>query len=72
MKISTDMLLDIIAEASIRVHRDITFAYKAGKLDEYLEKMGMQDLLPQESPLTWNDALPEGKIVIFGALHQFV
>ena len=66
MTVSTDELLDIIASAGLRLQREIKLAYKAGTLDEYLVKIGMEDLYPQKSSVEWDDAFPNGKIVIIG------
>ncbi len=66
MSVTTDELLDIIAAAGLRLQREIKLAYKAGTLDEYLSKVGMEDLYPQQSTLEWDDAFPNGKIVVFG------
>lgn len=66
MSVTTDELLDIIASAGLRLQREIKIAYKAGTLEEYLSKIGMEDLYPQKNNLEWEDALPNGKIVVFG------
>ena len=66
MPVSTDELLDIIASAGLRLQREIKLAYKAGTLDDYLTKIGMEDLYPQKSSSEWDGAFPDGKIVVLG------
>ncbi|WP_432718908.1 hypothetical protein [Pectinatus frisingensis] len=66
MKISADDLLDIMAIASNRIHRALKNAYSTGHLKEYLEKIDMIDLYPSEKSTSWDDSLPDGKIIIFG------
>ena len=66
MAVTTDELLDIIADAGLRLQREIKLAYKAGTLNEYLAKIGMDDLYPQKDSLEWEDAFPNGKIIVFG------
>ena len=39
MKISADDLLDIMAVASNRIHRELKNAYTSGHLKEYLQKI---------------------------------
>ena len=48
MKISADDLLDIMAVASNRIHRELKNAYTTGHLKEYLQKIDMADLYPEE------------------------
>jgi len=65
MAITEDNLLDIITEASYRLLTDIRGAYKSENLENYLNSIGMGDLIPVEvEPLY--DSLPDGKIIIFG------
>ncbi|MDY6290749.1 MAG: hypothetical protein SPL86_04610 [Succiniclasticum sp.] len=66
MTVTTDELLDIIASAGLRLQREIKLAYKAGTLEDYLSKIGMEDLFPKKSTLEWDGAFPNGKIVILG------
>ena len=66
MQVTTDELLDIIASAGLRLQREIKLAYKSGTLNEYLVKIGMEDLFPQKENLEWDGAFPDGKIVVFG------
>ena len=66
MAVTTDELLDIIADAGLRLQREIKLAYKAGTLVEYLTKIGMEDLYPQKRSTEWDGAFPDGKIVVFG------
>lgn len=61
-----DDLLDIMTEASYRLNKQIKEAYKSGKLEEYLYKIGMLDLLRvEETP--GHSTNPSGKILIIGA-----
>lgn len=66
MKITNDDLLEIITEASYRLHSEIRRAFKSGKLDGYLNSIGMIDLLPKEEEQPLFDTAPDGKILIFG------
>lgn len=65
MQITNDCLLDIIAEASHRLHIEIKRAYKSGGLETYLSSIGMLDLFPNEDISSF-DSFPDGKILIFG------
>lgn len=66
MKISADDLLDIMAVASNRIHRELKNAYTTGRLKEYLQKIDMADLYPEEKSSCWQDSMPDGKIIVFG------
>lgn len=66
MDITNDALLDIIADASYRLHSEIKKAYKLGNLSGFLASIGMSDLMPEEEKPLY-DTDPEGKIIIFGA-----
>jgi hypothetical protein len=66
MKITSDTLLEIITEASYRLHSEIRIAYKQGNLEGYLDSIGMIDLLPPDEEELVYDTLPDGKILIFG------
>lgn len=65
MKINPDILFDIMAEASQRLHSEIRQAYRLDELESYLEKIGMKDLFPKEKKPLY-DTLPDGKILIVG------
>lgn len=66
MEISADELLDIMAVASNRIHRELKSAYTTGHLQEYLKKIDMADLYPEEKSSSWQDSMPDGKVIIFG------
>lgn len=66
MKITNEALLDIITEASYRLHSELKRAYKSGRLEEYLSSIGMIDLYPREEEPPLYDTYPEGKILIIG------
>lgn len=65
MSIPYEKLLDVIAEASYRLSREMKEAYKKGILGEYLLQINMQDLLEEEKKLY--DSYPNGKVIIIGA-----
>lgn len=66
MKITNENLLDIITEASYRLHSELKRAYKSGKLEDYLSSIGMLDLYPSEEEVPLYDTNPDGKILIIG------
>jgi len=66
MKITSDSLLEIITEASYRLHSEIRTAYREEKLEGYLSSIGMIDLLPSQEDELVYDTLPDGKILMFG------
>lgn len=66
MSITNDNILDIIAEVSYRIHKEIKSAYKRGNLEEYLSNLGMIDLLTSEETPFIYDTNSEGKIIIIG------
>jgi hypothetical protein len=66
MKISNEQLLDIIADASQQLFKEIKRAYKSGNLEGYLSSIGMRDLYPSKDETIIYDTNPDGKIIIFG------
>ncbi|MGG0716278.1 hypothetical protein ABE096_01585 [Robertmurraya massiliosenegalensis] len=66
MKITNDQLLDIIAEASYRLHSELRAAGRKNKLQEYLISIGMGDLFPEEKDAYKFESYPDGKILIIG------
>lgn len=66
MQLSQDDLLDIIAEASYKLHSEIKYAYKNGYLDGYLSSIGMPELIPSNEDDIGYESYPDGKILIFG------
>lgn len=66
MKITNDVLLEIITEASYQLHSEIRRSFKAGNLENYLTSIGMSNLLLNEEELPLFDTSPDGKILIFG------
>ena len=65
MVLTNENLLDIITEASYRLHKEIKTAYKNGNLGGYLSSVGMIDLMPKEESSLY-DTDPYGKILIIG------
>ncbi|HOI25294.1 MAG TPA: hypothetical protein PK581_06845 [Caldisericia bacterium] len=65
MKITKDRLLDIIAEASHRLHLELRRTYETGGLQEYLCGIGMSDLYPIDE-ITLYETNPDGLILVFG------
>lgn len=65
MKITKDRLLDIIAEASHRLHLELRRVYETGGLQEYLYGIGMSDLYPIDE-ITLYKTNPDGLILVFG------
>jgi len=66
MQVSSEVLLDIIAEASYLFHKRIKMANKSGNLKDYLSSIGMDDIFPCEKETPLYDTKPEGKILIIG------
>lgn len=66
MDIHSELILDIIAEASTRLHKEIRDAYKENRLENYLMSIDMQDLLPQESDPNEFKHFCDGIILIVG------
>lgn len=65
MPITHEDLVDIITEASYQLHLKIKEAHNRGNLQDYLTKIGMGGLHPnEETPLY--DSNPDGRILIFG------
>ncbi len=65
MKITKDRLLDIIVEASHRLHLDLRRAHETGGLQEYLYGIGMGDLYPKDE-ISLHETNPDGVILVFG------
>ena len=65
MVFTNEKLLDIITEASYRLHKEIKTAYKDGNLKVYLSSVGMVDLIQKEETSLY-DTDPYGKILIIG------
>lgn len=69
MQLSYDDLLDIMSEASHRLHSEIRRSFKSGNLELYLGKIDMLDLLPAENEQSIYETDPHGKIIVFGDSH---
>jgi len=66
MEISNELLIDIMAEASHRLHSEIKVAARRGNLENYLCTIGMSDLISIYTKENHFEPLPNGKIIIFG------
>lgn len=66
MEITNDQLLDIITEASDRLHMELREAYKESRLQGYLSSIGMEDLLPEKKEEFSFESYVDGKILIVG------
>lgn len=66
MNINSDLLIELIAEASHRLHSEIIIASKRGNLENYLTSIGMSDLISIFSKTTLFEPLPNAKIIMFG------
>lgn len=66
MNITSEILIDIMAESSYRLHKEIRKAYKDDDLENYLSSIGMKDIYPIQEEKLLYDTDPEGKILIVG------
>ncbi|EJR75571.1 hypothetical protein IK7_05325 [Bacillus cereus VD156] len=66
MEITNDQLLDVIAEASYRLHSELRAADKGNRLKSYLHSIGMGDLFPEEKDDHRFESYRDGKILIIG------
>lgn len=66
MHVTNENFLDIITEASYRIHKEIKKAYKDNSLEAYLSSVGMIDLLPHEDEVSLYETNKDGKILIMG------
>ncbi len=66
MKITGEQLIDVITEASYRLHGEIKEAYNNGNLEGYLSSIGMIDLYPINDEPQSYETYPEGNIIIIG------
>lgn len=66
MTLSSDILLDIIAEASFRLHTMIKAANREDRLEQLLIDIGMSDLAPISQSTELYETDPNGKILIAG------
>jgi hypothetical protein len=66
LKITNDQLLDIIAEASYRLHSELRAAGKENRLQDYLHSVGMGDLFPEEKDEYRFESYRDGTILIVG------
>ncbi|MGO1580113.1 MAG: hypothetical protein ACTHWZ_01710 [Peptoniphilaceae bacterium] len=64
MEITYEDLLEIIFEVNTRLHRDIKKAFDDERLENYLQTIGMADLIPKKE--TEYDTFSHGKILIIG------
>lgn len=56
-----------LAEAvQMAVYQELESAWTKHRLEEYLRKIGMERLAPQQISHEWDDSLPNGKIIVFG------
>lgn len=67
MKLTKDDLLDIMTNASYRLHSEIRHSFNDGTLNQYLERIGMEDLIPKDEQQSLFESFPYGKVVIVGA-----
>ncbi len=65
MELNQDELLELIAEASHRLHSEIKSALKRGSLEYYLEKVGMSDLIPNLKKSSF-ESFSDGIILVIG------
>ena len=65
MQLTQDDLLDIIAEASYKLHSEIKNAYKNNFLNGYLASIGMPELIPSKDDIGF-ESYSDGKILLFG------
>ncbi|MFA9399161.1 MAG: hypothetical protein ACERKV_12975 [Clostridiaceae bacterium] len=66
MQDTNEKLLDIITDASYRLHTEIKKAYKNDNFKAYLSSVGMLDIFPCEEEPPLYDTNPGGKILIIG------
>lgn len=64
MTINDREFADLITYASIRFHKELQEAYKDGRIENYLQHLGMEDLLPEKSQF---ETFPFGNVIIIGA-----
>lgn len=56
-----------LAEAvQMAVYQELESAWKHQSLEDYLRKIGMERLVPQQVSHEWDDSLPNGKIIVLG------
>lgn len=65
--LTNEDLLNIITEASYRLHKEIKNAYDRDNLEGYLTTIGMSDLIPCVEESNDFETYPDGKILIIGA-----
>lgn len=66
MSNTNNQLLDVIAEASYRLHKEIIKAHRENRLDEFLCLLNMEDLILTKTNTTLFESDRDGKIIIFG------
>lgn len=66
MIVTNDDLLTILTEASYRFQKELKQANSKNKVEEFLINVGMEDLLPVQTPEEIYDTFPDGKIMIIG------
>lgn len=66
MTVTYEDFIDIITDASMRLHSEMKQAYKEGDLAIYLSSIGMNDLYPSEEKENLYETNPEGRVLIVG------
>jgi len=66
LELTFETVMDISAEANSLLFKRIKEAYKTGNLKEYLSRIGMLELYPEEIESAWTGAYPNGKILVLG------
>jgi len=66
MKVPGEVLDELIATVANRVSDELRIAFSSNKLESYLIKMDMTDILMRYSVDSGYDTLPSGKILIIG------
>ena len=57
---------ELIEAVQMTIYQNLEIAWKNQKIDEYLHQIGLDNLIPHQRTHTWDDAMKNGKIIVFG------
>ena len=57
---------ELVEAVQMSIYQNLENAWKEDRLDEYLHQIGLNNLAPNKKAPAWDEAMQNGKIIIFG------
>ncbi len=64
--VSENEFSELVEAVQMSIYQNLENAWKEGRLDEYLHRIGLDSLAPNKKAPVWDEAMQNGKIIIFG------